>query len=146
MKIFKQKIEVRSKGQMEFLDITEKVEEIVSNSGIREGQVLIYSPHTTAGVVVNHNEPMLVRDFMRVLYRLIPVGDSYSHDLFEISRSKVSDGGSNGHSHCKAMFLGGSQTLPIEKGKILITEKQSIFLVETDGSRTRDVLIQIIGL
>lgn len=146
MKIYKQTIEIKSRSQIEFFDITDRVEEIIGNSGIREGQVLVYSPHTSASIVVNHNEPMLIQDFMRVLYRLIPVSDRYSHDLFELGRAKTSDGRSNGHSHCKSMLLGVSEVLPIEKGKIILTERQSIFLVELDGSRTRDVIVQVIGI
>lgn len=146
MKIYKQKIEVKSTTQIEFVDITDKAEEIVEKSEVREGQVLVYSPHTTAGVMVNHNEPMLLQDFMRVLYRLVPVSDRYSHDLFELNRVKKSDGRSNGHSHCKIMLTGISETLPIEKGKIILTERQSIFMIETDGARTRDIIVQVIGL
>lgn len=146
MKIYKQTLKLKSKSQIEFVDITKKVDEIVVKSGVREGQVLIYSPHTSASIVVNHNEPMLIQDFMRVLYRLVPIGDRYSHDLFEIGKTASSDGRSNGHSHCKAMLLGTSQILPIEKNQVLITEKQSIFFVELDGSRSRDVIVQIMGL
>jgi len=146
MKIHTKKIEITSKSQIEFIDITDQVDEVIANSGIREGQVLIFSPHTSASIVINHNESMLVHDFMRILYKLVPVGERYSHDLFEISRSKTSDGRSNGHSHCKSMLLGISETVPIEKGKMMLTQKQSIFAVELDGSRTRDIIIQVIGL
>ena len=146
MKVYNQKIEIKSTSQIEFIDITDKVEEIIANSGVREGQVLVYSPHTSASIVINHNEPMLIQDFMRILYRLVPMGDRYSHDLFEIGRAKTSDGRSNGHSHCKNLLLGVSETLPIEKGKVMLTEKQNIFLVELDGARTRDVVVQVIGL
>ena len=146
MKIYKQIVKLKSTSQIEFIDITDKVDEAVAKSGVREGQVLIYSPHTSASIIVNHNEPMLVQDFMRVLYRLVPIGDRYSHDLFEIGKSSASDGRSNGHSHCKAMLLTTSQTLPIEKGRMLLSEKQSIFFVEMDGARTRDIIIQVIGL
>ena len=146
MKVYNQKIEIKSTSQIEFIDITDKVEEIIANSGVREGQVLVYSPHTSASIVINHNEPMLIQDFMRILYRLVPMGDRYSHDLFEIGRAKTSDGRSNGHSHCKNLLLGVSETVPIEKGKMMLTEKQNIFLVELDGARTRDVVIQVIGL
>ena len=111
MKIYKQSIEVKSTSQIEFIDITDKVDEVIQGSGIREGQVLVFSPHTSASIVINHNEPMLIQDFMRVLYRLVPVSDRYSHDFFEIGRSKNSDGRSNGHSHCKAMLLGVSATV-----------------------------------
>jgi len=146
MKIYKQKIQIQSTTQIEFINITDKVEEVIANSGVREGQVLVYSPHTTAGIVINHNESMLLQDFMRVLYRIVPVSDRYSHDLFELNRSTDSDGRSNGHSHCKTMIVGISQTVPVEKGKMLLTEKQSIFAAEMDGARTRDIIIQVIGL
>ena len=146
MKIYKQKVQVKSTTQIEFIDITEKVEEVIEKSGIREGQVLVYSPHTTASIVVNHNEAMLIQDFMTILYRLVPVSDRYSHDLFELNRATSSDGRSNGHSHCKTMLLGVSETVPIEKGKMMLTEKQSVFLVEMDGARTRDVVVQVLGL
>lgn len=146
MKIHKKTIEVKSSSQIEFIDITDRVEEVVNSSGVREGQVLIYSPHTSASIVINHNETMLLQDFMRVLYRLVPISDRYSHDLFELNRASSSDGRSNGHSHCKSMLLGISQTVPIERGKMLLTEKQNIFVAEMDGSRTRDIIIQVIGL
>jgi secondary thiamine-phosphate synthase enzyme len=146
VKIITKKIDLESKGQMEFIDITSQVEEVVADSGVREGQVLVYSPHTSASIAINHNEPMLVQDFIRVLYRLVPISDRYSHDLFEIAKSTKSDGRSNGHSHCKSILLGVSETLPIEKGKIMITEKQSIFFVEMDGARKRDAIVQVIGL
>ena len=146
MKVYKQKFDVKSTTQMEFIDVTDKVHEIVSNSGVREGHVLVYSPHTTASIVVNHNEPLLLQDFMRTLYRLVPVSDRYSHDLFELNRPKASDGRSNGHSHCKCMMLGVSETIPVEKGKMILTDKQAIFFVELDGARGRDVVVQVMGL
>jgi secondary thiamine-phosphate synthase enzyme len=146
MKIYKEKIDLQTTTQIEFIDITKQVEEIVAKSGIREGQVLIFSTHTTSSIIVNHNEPMLIQDFMRTLYRLVPVSDRYSHDLFELNRAYTSDGRSNGHSHCKAILLGASQTIPIEKGQMMKTEKQSIFYVEMDGARKRDAIVQVIGL
>lgn len=145
MKVYKKTIKTNSKSQIEFIDITSEVEGIVHSSGIREGQVLVFSPHTTAGITINQNEPMLLQDFMRLLYRLVPLGDRYSHDLFELNRTKASDGRSNGHSHCKVVLFGISETVPVEKGHMLISEKQAIFLVEMDGARNRDVTVQVMG-
>ena len=99
IKIHKQKIDLESKNQIEFFDITENVQEIINVSGVREGSALVFTPHTTMGVVINHNEPMLMQDFMRVLYKLAPMDDRYSHDLFELRKTSKSDGRSNGHSH-----------------------------------------------
>lgn len=146
MKIFNKKIQVKSSSQIEFIDVTDKVAEIIASSGVREGQVLVYAPHTTASILVNHNEPLLIQDFTKVLHRVVPVTNNYSHDLFEISRGGTSDGRSNGHSHCKSMLVGGvSETLPVEKGKMILTERQCIFLAEMDGARTREVIVQVIG-
>lgn len=146
MKIYKQKIKIESKTQLEFMDITDAVQEVIAASGIREGQVLVYASHTTMGIVVNHNEPMLLQDFMRVLYKMAPVDDRYSHDLFELRRGAHSDGRSNGHSHCKSILVGVDATLPIEKGKMVLTERQSVFAIEFDGARKRDIFVQVIGL
>lgn len=146
MKIYNGKVNLESKNQIEFMDITDKIHEIIDNSGIREGQVVVFSSHTTMGVVINHNETMLMQDFMRVLYRIVPVEDHYSHDLFELRNSTVrSDGRSNGHSHAKAMLIGSSETIPISKGKMMLGHRQSIFAVEFDGSRKRNITIQVIG-
>jgi secondary thiamine-phosphate synthase enzyme len=146
IKIHKQKLELESKNQIEFFDVTSKVQEIVDESGVREGNVLIFAPHTTMGIVINHNEPMLIQDFMRILYKVVPMDDHYSHDLFELRKTSKSDGRSNGHSHCKSFLTGVSQTVPIEKGKILVTDKQSIFAVEFDGARKRDIVVQVMGI
>ena len=147
IKIHKQKLDIQSTTQIEFIDVTEKVEDVIEKSGIREGTVLIYTPHSTMGVVVNHNEPMLIQDFMRILYKIVPMDDRYSHDLFEIKKgSGPSDARSNGHSHCKSMLIGISQTVPLERGKMLIRDTQSIFAVEFDGARKRDFFVQIMGI
>lgn len=146
MKIYKQKVVVQSKTQIEFIDITDKVQEVIDQSGIREGQVLVFIPHTTMGVAINHNEAMLIQDFTRVFYKLMPADDRYSHDLFELRKETSSDGRSNGHSHCKALFTGSSETIPVEKGKLYLNERQSIFAIDFDGARSRDFLVQVTGL
>ena len=146
MKVFRQRIDFQTTTQMEFVDISDRVQEVVTASGVREGHVLVYVSHTTMGVVVNQNEPMLIQDFMRVLYKIAPVDEHYSHDLFELRKESVSDGRSNGHSHCKSLMLGVSVVLPVERGRVSLSERQSIFAVEFDGARKRDVSVQVMGL
>jgi len=145
MKIHKQIIGKESKSQIEFIDITHDVEDVVTASKVQNGQVLVFSPHATASIAINENESLLLQDFQRLLYKLVPVEERYSHDLFELKRTQRSDGRSNGHSHCKNLILGVSQTIPIEGGKILIGEHQNIFFVEMDGARKRDIIVQVIG-
>ncbi|PIU79470.1 MAG: hypothetical protein COZ28_02530 [Candidatus Moranbacteria bacterium CG_4_10_14_3_um_filter_44_15] len=145
MIIHKQTIKKESKSQIEFIDITHDVNEIVEASRVKNGQVLVFSPHATASIAINENESLLLQDFQRLLYRLVPVDERYSHDLFELKRTVRSDGRSNGHSHCKDLILGVSEVIPIEEGKMLFGEHQNIFLVEMDGGRKRDVVVQIMG-
>jgi secondary thiamine-phosphate synthase enzyme len=145
MKIHKTQIEKESRSQIEFVDITGEVGEVVAASKIQNGQVLIYSGHTTAGIVINENESLLLQDFQRLLYRLVPIDERYSHDLFELKRTTRSDGRSNGHSHCKNLLVGASEVIPIENGKMLLGKLQSIFLVELDGARKREIIVQIMG-
>lgn len=145
MKIHKKTISKQSTSQIEFIDITHDVEEIVAGSKIQNGQMLIYSGHTTAGIAINENESLLLQDFQRMLYRLVPIDERYSHDLFELKRTTRSDGRSNGHSHCKNLLVGASEIVPIENGKMLLGKLQSIFLVELDGARKREVMVQVMG-
>lgn len=145
MKNITKEIIVESTTQIEFADITDQVAEIVESSGIRNGIVLVYAPHTTMSITINHSESMLVQDFMRMLYRIVPVDDQYSHDLFELRRDRKADGRSNGHSHCKALLLGTSESIPIQKGKMLLSELQNIFAVDFDGARKRNITVYIQG-
>jgi secondary thiamine-phosphate synthase enzyme len=145
MQIYKEKITFNSSAQIEFIDITEEVRDVIEHSGIREGSVCIFAQHTTMSLAVNHNEPMLLQDFMRILYHFAPVEEHYSHDLFELKKNNKSDGRSNGHSHCKAMLMSPSVVIPITAGSMMISNLQSIFAIEFDGSRDRDVVVQVMG-
>lgn len=145
MKFYKENIKFESEIQVEFIDLTDKIEDVIERSGIRNGQVTIFSQHTTMGLMINHNEKMLLQDFTNFLYRLAPTEQQYSHDLFELKKGNKSDGRSNGHSHCKATLLGVSEVIPISKGKMLLSNVQSILAVELDGSRQRDILVHIMG-
>ncbi len=146
MRIHKQAISLESRTQIEFIDITDRVRDIVKESSIRQGQVVVFVPHTTMSVVINHNEPLLLQDFMRVLYKAVPIDDRYSHDLFELRKERPSDGRSNGHSHCKALLVGSSETILVERGDLVLSPLQSIFAIEFDGARKRDVIVQVMGI
>lgn len=146
MATYQKEIQFETKSQIQFIDVTQLVQEMVDTSKIQNGQVCVYVPHTTMGVVINHNEPLLFQDFTRILYKLVPIDDQYTHDLFELKRnSMTSDGRSNGHSHCKAMLLGTSETVPVLRGELCLGKRQSIFVVELDGARNRTAIIQVMG-
>ena len=145
MKTKTKKIDIQTEKQLEFIDITSMVEEVLESAGASCGTVTIFSPHTTGSIVVNHNEPMLLQDMTRILYKLVPIDERYSHDMFELTKHNKSDGRSNGHSHCKNMILGASESIPFQNGQMLLGEKQSVFFVELDGGRKRDFIVQVVG-
>lgn len=138
-------IEFETKTQFEILDITGEVRNFLEKSRAKTGLCVVFSPHTTAGVRINHNEPLLKQDIMKMLYRLAPIEMNYAHDFFEMRNKVKPDERSNGHAHVKAFLLGESEAIPISKGKLLLGERQSIFFVELDGGRKRRVIIQILG-
>ncbi len=145
MKIFNKKISLETKKQFEIADITQQVLAAVSEAGFKEGIITIFCPHTTAGIRLNHNEPLLIQDIMKTLYRLVPLDISYSHDLFEVRQNVAPNERSNGHAHIKAFLTGSSENLLIENHQLLLGKMQSIFFVDFDGGRNREVYIKIIG-
>lgn len=136
---------VETKTQFEIIDITDKVASIVAESGTETGAAVVYAPHTTAAIKINHFEPLLIQDIMKMLYRIAPVDINYSHDFFEIREQLKPDERSNGHAHVKAFLLGAHETIPVEGGKLVLGDRQSIFFVELDGGRARRVIVQVLG-
>jgi secondary thiamine-phosphate synthase enzyme len=145
MKTFSRKILLETKKQFELVDITSHVQTAVLDSGIKEGIISVFCPHTTASVRLNHNEPLLMQDIMKSLYRLVPLDISYSHDLFEVRQNVAPNERSNGHAHVKSFLLGSSECLIVEKGQLQLGAKQSLFFVEMDGGRSREVRVKVIG-
>ncbi len=129
------------------LDITEQVREIVANSGVGWGQVTIYSNHTTAAIRLQENEPLLIEDFKDFLRRLAPPDQYYRHNDFEIRTVNMNaNEPKNGHSHCQHLLLSTSETVPLAGGDLQLGRYQSIFLVELDGARARQVTVCIMGV
>ena len=145
MQSFFKSLKLETKKQFELLDVTAAIKEVVTESKVSDGLVTVFCPHTTASVRLNHNEPLLFQDILKNLYDLVPVDANYSHDLFEIRQSTTPNERSNGHAHVKAFLLGSSENLIIEKGGLILGEKQSLFFVELDGGRQRQLHIKILG-
>ncbi len=138
---------VQTQRGPELIDITEKVQEMLAKTGIKEGNVLVYSRHTTAGIVINENEPLLIQDMYKFLERLASPADEYSHNDFSIRTVNMCDDEcANGHAHCQHLTIGCSQTLPVVEGRLALGRWQRIFLLEMDHPRTREVLIQFFGI
>lgn len=129
-----------------FKEITDDVRRIVDESGLRFGQVTIFSNHTTAAIRLQENEPLLIEDLKDLLRRLAPEEGYYRHNDFDIRTVNMhSDERKNGHSHCQQLLLSTSETVLLVDGDLQLGEFQSIFLVELDGARERRVTVSIIG-
>lgn len=126
-------LKVRSHQREELVEFTEQVQQQLTESGAREGIVVLYVQHTTAGLTVNENaDPDVPRDMLHALRTLIPQhGMGFRH------------GEENSDAHIKASVVGSSVTIPFTEGKLLLGRWQGIFLCEFDGGRERTVLMTI---
>jgi secondary thiamine-phosphate synthase enzyme len=138
-------LQVRTRTRHQFVDLTEAAAETVRRSRVRHGFVCVQTLHTTTAVVVNENEPGLLRDMTDVLERLVPRGRGYRHDDLARRPGIPPDEPANGNAHCQAMLLSASQTLTIQERRIQLGRWQRIFLVELDGGRTRTVSLTVLG-
>jgi octaprenyl-diphosphate synthase len=129
----------------EFVDITDRLRDEVRRAGLKIGRVHLQSLHTTVGIAVNENEPLLIRDFESLLERLAPVGAGYQHDDFARRVDVALDEPVNGHAHCRQILLSGFATLLVEKGELVLGRWQSVFAVELDGPRHRELAMQLDG-
>lgn len=140
-----QRLRFKTSSPTQFVDITEKLREEVRKSGLRMGRIHLQSLHTTVGLAVNENEPLLLRDFESLLERLAPTGVGYEHDDFARRFEIALDEPINGHAHCRQLLLTGFATLLVENGDLVLGRWQSVFAVELDGPRTRELAIQLDG-
>jgi secondary thiamine-phosphate synthase enzyme len=145
MKSTNKQIFLQTKKQFELVDLTLQIKTAVVETNIKTGTVTVFCPHTTGGIKLNHNEPLLIQDIMKMLYRVAPVDVSYAHDLFEVRQNVAPNERSNGHAHVKSFLLGSSETLIIEKGQLALGTHQSVFFVELDGGRDRNIILNITG-
>ena len=131
----------------EFLDITQQVRQCVEESKVDQGFVMVYSKHTTAAIKINENEPLLLEDMESFLERMSPRDKDYRHNDFSIRTVNMTeDECPNGHAHCQHLLLGSSETIPIMDGRMQFGRWQSIFMVELDHPRPREVVVQVMGL
>jgi secondary thiamine-phosphate synthase enzyme len=133
MKIVNESLTFSTKGEVDFIDLTGKVQEIVRGTGIENGLVHVFAPHATGIIVLTEYEPSLLNDIRNVLEELAPKRGSYRHP-------------SNAHSHLRSMLLPPDRTLPIVDGRVVVGTWQSLLFIETDvHSRRRTVIVQVIG-
>ena len=146
MKIFNRTIDITTKELFDFIDITDKLKELVKESRIKNGLVNIQILHTSAAILVNENEPLLIEDFKANLEKSASRESVYQHDdLTKRTVNLCPDECINGHSHCKAIHLLVSATLNLINSQLQLGQWQRVFAVELDRARKRNVQVQILG-
>jgi secondary thiamine-phosphate synthase enzyme len=133
MKVYNESLRFSTRGEIEFIDLSEKVQEAVKKSGIKDGLAHVFAPHATGVLVLTEYEPNLEEDIRGMLEKLVPKRASYQHP-------------SNAHSHLRSLLLSPDKTLPVIDGRVVLGTWQSLLFIETDvHPRQRTVIIQVIG-
>jgi len=146
MKLHREVLQLCADGAPEFINITSSVLDVVEASGVEHGTVTIFSRHTTAAVKINENEPLLLGDMACFLERFAPRDADYQHNNFEIRTANMTeDECPNGHAHCQHLLLSASETIPIVDGRAILGRWQSVFVIELDRPREREIVIQVQG-
>jgi secondary thiamine-phosphate synthase enzyme len=135
MNIIQDDFRISTKSRNQMIDITSQVGSLVGKSGVTDGDVIVYCPHTTAAITINENaDPSVPHDLLLTLEELLPQHRSgYRH----------SEG--NSDSHCKSSLLGCSEQILIKGGELQLGTWQGIFFCEFDGPRSRKVIVHIRG-
>lgn len=126
-------LSVKSRTRTEFIDITDDINRIVRETGLKSGVCYLYVPHTTAAITINEGaDPSVKRDILTALNKLVPFEGNYQH----------LEG--NSDAHIKSSLIGASATILIEDARLLIGTWQAVFFCEFDGPRHRKVFVRTI--
>jgi secondary thiamine-phosphate synthase enzyme len=130
--IIRESIPTKSRSQM--IDVTSRVQSLVTKLAVRDGYVIVYNPHTTAGVTINENaDPDVQHDLLTKLEQLVPKHEKY-----------YQHGEGNSDSHLKTAMVGNSATVLIERGQLVLGRWQGIYFCEFDGPRSREMMIKVV--
>ncbi|MES9972379.1 MAG: secondary thiamine-phosphate synthase enzyme YjbQ [Candidatus Thiodiazotropha sp.] len=145
MIVYSSQIAVPTSHSFEVIDITEQIDDLVSQSGVLQGMVSISSMHTTCAVAVNENEIRLFDDIQKFFLSIAPPDEPYKHNDLHLREDIPPDEPENAHSHLIAMMLGNSEVVTVTDGALLLGRYQSILVLEMDGPRQRNLAIQVMG-
>ena len=149
VKVFQGEKSLRTEGGLSVRDITDDVAEAVRESGVQNGIVCVYSPHTTCCIRVNEFENGFLDDFATLLRRLVPSESYYAHDDWDRRTENLCEEDmevGNGHAHCMSMLLGpAGESIPVHDGELALGTWQRVLFLELDRERDRRWLVQVVG-
>ncbi|BFI73488.1 UPF0047 protein Bsu YugU [Nanoarchaeota archaeon] len=133
--IYQEEFYLKTNKRKEVINITKNIREIVKKSGIKNGIILIFVPHATAGLFANEDEENIRKDYLNLFEKLVPENEKYYHNLID----------NNADSHLLSSLFKQFYVLPIKDGDLYKGTWQEIFLAEFDGPRERKIFVTIIG-
>jgi secondary thiamine-phosphate synthase enzyme len=132
-KVFNDSITFQTKGEIDFVDLSDEIQKMVDKSKVQNGIVHVFAPHATGILILTENDPALLADISSFLQDIIPNNSYYNHP-------------SNAHAHLRSMLLPPDKTLPVISGQVGFGTWQSLIFVETDVQpRKRTLTIQVLG-
>lgn len=134
-------ISVRTKEQLQLLDITQMVRDFLTKHPIRNGVLLLNTLHTTAVLFINEFQAALIEDMKKILTTLIEDNGYYRHNDPQYSDCTRGNAG----SHLRAMLLARSLALPVQAGEVVLGRWQSVIFAEFDGPQERNIQFQVLG-
>jgi len=137
--------EIETEPGIQIYNITSRIQSLLETTEIQNGQVLIFSRHTTTALAINEDEERLLEDIRAFLKKMAPPGDRYLHNDLHLRPNIPPDEPVNAHSHLMAMMLHNHEVVPVIDGKLALGTYQSILLFDLDGPRKRTVLCQVVG-
>ena len=138
MATYSETFELETRGEVQAIDITERVAGVIARSKVGAGIACVFSPSSTSAIVANESGAGVDEDVAALLERVAPRRAPYRHE------EKWHDG--NGHSHVRASLLGPSLTFPFQGGKPVLGTWQQLWFLELDNKpRTREVVVQLVG-
>ena len=127
---------VQTERRSQLIDVTQQVQAAVGELN-GASAVLVYVPHTTAGLTINeHADPLVARDFEMALEKIAPEGWGWQH---------IEEGEENAPSHIRAALMGPQVLIPLRDGELALGTWQGIFFCELDGPRTRSVYVTVLA-
>ncbi len=144
MQMINKLIEIETDPGINIYNITPEIEKLIASTSITNGQVMVFSRHTTTALAINEDEERLLEDIKVFLRKLAPEAEHYLHNDLHL-RDVPEDEPINAHSHLMALMLNTSEVIPIVDGKLFLGTWQSILFFELDGSRKRAIFCQITG-
>lgn len=144
MQIINQVIDLKTDEGIGIYNITPLLVKLLQETGIKNGQVLVFSRHTTTALAINENEERLLEDVKVHLKKLAPPTERYLHNDLHL-RDVPEDEPMNAHSHLMAMMLSTSEVVPVVDGQLALGTWQSVLFFDLDGPRQRTVFVQITG-